>query len=59
MTTMGKVTCLICKCLGDSNSDNDQFTSYECVRWLMEKQRLEVKVGPMTPDNIVEVISDV
>ena len=42
---------------GHCDRNYTQHTFLECVRWAVEKQRLEMEVGPITPDNIVRIMS--
>lgn len=49
---MGKVESPSCQ-YGDSPLDDVGHTFFECERWTAERQRLEMTIGVLTPDNIV------
>ena len=36
----------------DSGFDDDYHTFFKCDHMVWERQRLEMEIGPMTPDNI-------
>lgn len=52
---MGKVESSACQ-YGDSSQDNAYHTFFECTRWLARRRRLEMEIGDISPDNILNLM---
>ena len=54
---IGKVLNPSCVYCGDTNDDADH-TFFQCDRWAAPRPTLEIEVGQLIPENIIEVVLD-